>query len=137
MYLKRIKPFGDEIMDRSISDFIGRDFTLNQPAVNIVEKEDMFELTLAAPGLEKENFSIKVEKDHLIVASEVKSSEEISEGKFTRKEFNYESFKRSFLLPKTVNKDEISAEYINGILRVSLNKKEEAKVKEVIDISIK
>lgn len=136
MYLKRIKPFGHEIYDRSISDFIGSDFTLNQPAVNIVDKEEKFEIAVAAPGLEKKDFSIRVEKDQLIISSAVKSDEEVSEARFTKKEFNYKSFKRSFLLPKMVNRDEISAEYRDGILVVSLNKKEEGKEKESIEIAI-
>ena len=137
MYLKRIKPFGDEIFNRSISDFIGTDFTVNQPAVNIVEHKEKFEITVAAPGLEKDDFTIKVEKAHLIVGTEIKNEDEVSDGKYTRREFNYESFKRSFFLPKTVNRDEISAEYNNGILVVTLNKIEEAKEKEAIEIAIK
>lgn len=137
MYFHKIKPFGEEIFNRSISDFIGTDFTVNQPAVNIVEKEEKFEISFAAPGLEKGDFTIKVEKDHLLVGSKKEKQEEASEGKFTRREFNYESFKRRFFLPKTVNKNEISAEYINGILVLTLNKKEEAKVKEAIEIAIK
>jgi len=137
MYINRVRPFGDEIFNRSISDFIGTDFTVNQPAVNIVEHKEKFEITLAAPGLEKADFTIKVENDHLIVGSDIKNEEEVGEGKYTRREFNYESFKRRFFLPKTVNKDEISAEYINGILVVTLNKREEAKEKEAMDIAIK
>ncbi|GLR18148.1 Hsp20/alpha crystallin family protein [Portibacter lacus] len=137
MYLKRVKPFGDEIFNRSISDFIGTDYTVNQPAANIVELDEKFIISFATPGLEKENFTIKVDKNHLIVGADVKNEVESEDGKFTRREFNYESFKRRFFLPKTVNKDQISAEYNNGILTISLDKKEEAKEKEAIEIAIK
>ena len=137
MYLRRIKPFRDELFNRSISDFIGSDNTLNQPAVNVVELDEKYEISFAAPGLKKENFNIKIEKDHLMVKAEVeKEQEQSEEGKYTRKEFNYDSFTRKFYLPKTVNRDEISATYTNGILVISLNKKEEAKEKEAMEIAI-
>ena len=137
MYLRKYptnrRSFINDFANRSVADVVGRDFTVNQPSVNIVEEADQHIIHLAAPGLTKEDFKIKIDKDHLIISSE---KEQTEAGKFTRKEFNYSSFKRSFYLPKEVNKDGISAEYNNGILSVTLLKKEEAKEKDPVTIEI-
>ena len=137
MYLRKYptnrRSFINDFANRSVADVVGRDFTVNQPSVNIVEEADQHIIHLAAPGLTKEDFKIKIDKDHLIISSE---KEQTEAGKFTRKEFNYSSFKRSFYLPKEVNKDGISAEYNNGILSVTLVKKEEAKEKDPVTIEI-
>lgn len=142
MYFRKSNPFNyklisDEISNRSISDFIGSDVTLNQPATNIVEKGERFLIELAAPGLSKEDFKIRLDHQNLIVSSEVEKEELGEDVKIKRKEFNYQSFKRTFLMPKEANKEEISAKYINGILTVTLLKKEEEKEKEAVDIEIK
>lgn len=141
MYLYRNNPLNarivnKDILNNSISDFLGADFTVNQPASNIVEMEDKFLIELAVPGLSKEDFHVKLDKNYLIISSEKTKAEVVNEEKFTRKEFNYDSFKRSFMLPKSVNKEEISAEYVNGILSVSLLKREEEKEKDAIEIKI-
>ncbi len=142
MHFRRSNPFklsvfADDIFNKSISDFLGSDHTLNQPASNIVELNDRFTIDLAAPGLTKEDFNIKLDKNYLIVSSEKKSEAESGEGKFTRKEFNYSSFKRSFLLPKEANQQEISASYNNGVLSITLLKKEEEQEKGAVEIEIK
>ncbi|GAA4270893.1 Hsp20/alpha crystallin family protein [Aquimarina gracilis] len=112
---------------------------INTPAVNVKETDNSFELELAAPGLTKEDFNIELDHDVLTISSEVKSEKETKEndGKYSRKEFSYRSFKRSFTLPDTVNGAEIKASYENGVLLVSIPKKEEAKVqpKRLIEIS--
>ena len=109
----------------------------NTPAVNIKETEDDFTIALAAPGLTKEDFGIELDADVLTISSEIKKeSKEEKEG-YTRREFNYSTFKRSFTLPDTVNSADIIASYDNGILSLRLPKKEEAKVppKRLIEIS--
>ncbi len=110
----------------------------NTPAVNIKETEDDYAVELAAPGLVKEDFNIELDNDLLIISSEKKSENESEEkGKYTRKEFCYTSFKRSFTLPETADADKIEASYENGMLLIKLPKKEEAKVqpKRLIEIS--
>lgn len=110
----------------------------NTPAVNIKETEDDYAVELAAPGLVKEDFNIELDNDLLIISSEKKSENESEEkGKYTRKEFSYTSFKRSFTLPETADADKIEASYENGMLLIKLPKKEEAKVqpKRLIEIS--
>ncbi|UAB81097.1 Hsp20/alpha crystallin family protein [Marixanthomonas sp. SCSIO 43207] len=110
------------------------------PAVNIQEKNTNFVVQLAVPGLKKENFNIEVEDDVLKISAEVSSEKEEknteTETKFTRKEFNYSSFKRSFTLPENVNVDEVNATYKEGVLEITLPKKEEEKaLKRMVEIS--
>lgn len=110
------------------------------PAVNIQENLTNFVIKLAAPGLNKEKFAIEVEENVLTVSSEDKTDQKNQEtqngSKFTRKEFNYSNFKRSFTLPDTVNVEEIEASYKDGVLRIALPKKEEAKaLKKMVEIS--
>jgi HSP20 family protein len=100
---------------------------LNVPAVNITEEKDDFKVSLAVPGMKKEDFNIDIEGNMLTISSEKEEAKEEKEKKFTRKEYNYSSFSRSFTLPEDVNKEKIEARYENGVLILSLPKKEEAK----------
>lgn len=106
------------------------------PPVNIQENETSFELELSVPGRKKEDFNIEMDEQVLTITSESKKEEEVKEASYTRKEFSYSSFKRSFTLPDIVNEEGIKASYENGILRFSLPKKEEAlpKPKRLIEI---
>lgn len=119
--------FLDEFFNRNISNFIGSDAVLNQPAVNIVETDEAFKLEFAAPGYNKQDFSVNVENDFLTVSASRETKQEEQNERYTRREFSVTSFKRSFKLPKTVNQEAIAAVYENGILNVTLGKKEEAK----------
>jgi len=107
------------------------------PAANILEHPDSFELNLAAPGLKKDDFKIHLETNILTISSDVSDEKEEEEKNYTRKEFHYSSFSRSFTLPRSVDLDKIKADYENGILKVMLPKKEEARVdiKKEIKIS--
>ncbi len=111
----------------------------NIPLVNILETEDSFRVDVAAPGMTREDFNIELDNEILTISSEEKKEEGNSgrQGRFTRKEFSYSNFKRAFSLPETVNYENISASYENGILVINLPKKEEAKVqpKRMIEIS--
>lgn len=106
------------------------------PSVNIREVEDHFILDMAAPGLRKEDFKINLENNVLSITSESKKEEEEKNEKYTRKEFNYSSFCRSFSLPKSIDLDKIKADYKDGILTIALPKREEAKVALNREISI-
>ncbi|HMQ61969.1 MAG TPA: Hsp20/alpha crystallin family protein [Flavilitoribacter sp.] len=133
------KNFGnwiDDFFNRSIGDFIGTDFPAGQPSVNVIEEENEFRLEVAAPGLQKEDFQINLENGHLTISAKKEQKEEKTEGKYTRREFNYTSFSRSFNLPETVNEQGIKATYDSGILFVALPKKEEAKTKVTRTIDI-
>ncbi len=113
------------------------DATAAVPAVNIIENETAFELALSVPGRAKEDFVIEVDDNKLTVSSEVKTEKETEGSNYTRREFAFKSFKRVFSLPDTVNVDEIKADYVNGILKFTLPKKEEAlpKPKRMIELA--
>lgn len=101
------------------------------PAVNIKEREKDFVIELAVPGIKKENIEIELEKDILTVSSNLEK-EKIE---YTKHEFEYSNFKRSFSLPKTIDVENIQAEYVNGILYLTIaKKKEEVKPKRNITI---
>jgi HSP20 family protein len=95
---------------------------VNLPAVNIIEKDDKFLIEMAAPGLRKEDFKINIENGILQIDSE--SQREVDEEKdnYTRKEFNYSSFSRSFTLPENASEENIAASYENGVLKLKLQK---------------
>lgn len=100
------------------------------PAVNIAENEVEFHIELAVPGLKKENFKINLEQDQLTISVESKTDHsELNEAKkYNRVEYNYSSFVRSFTLPESADPSKIEAEYRDGILYISVAKKEEAKI---------
>ena len=105
------------------------------PAVNISESEDGWKLSLAVPGLNKEDFKVEVKERKLSISYE-DASEDTETGKgYSRKEFGFKSFKRSFLLPETVDASKISASYKQGVLDLYVPKKEEAKP-ELISVEI-
>ncbi len=108
------------------------------PSVNIEDLETEFRIDFAVPGMKKEDFNIEIENNQLTISSKSNSeTEEKSEnGNYTRREFNFTAFKRVFTLPKSVNIDDINANYENGLLKVTLPKKEEAlpKPKRLIEI---
>jgi HSP20 family protein len=107
------------------------------PSLNIKENKDFFFVEVAAPGFEKSDFKIELNNDLLTVSSEKKLNNEVKEGeRITKQEFSYQSFSRSFTLPELVDEEKISAKYDNGILSISIPKKEAAKPKspKLIDI---
>lgn len=98
----------------------------SMPALNVKEHEKNFEIELSSPGFEKNDFEITLKKDILEVAAEKKAAQEEKEDDYTRKEFNYRSFRRSMQLPKTVDDSkDVKATYKNGILKLKLAKKEQ------------
>ena len=116
----------ETLFDWTDKNFSGSNSTL--PAVNIRETEDSYFLEMAAPGMKKEDFTIELDNDQLTIRSEMKEEAEENNKKYTRKEFSYESFQRIFNLNKqVVNQAEIKAEYTDGILTLTLPKREEAK----------
>jgi HSP20 family protein len=117
-------------------DFFNREFNANVPPVNIRETDTAFEVELSAPGKKKEDFVIDLENDLLTISSEHTEEKTEGQGKYTRREFSHTSFRRAFTLPETAKDDNIKASYENGILKISIPKKEEAlpKPKRQIDI---
>ncbi len=111
--------------------------TLNIPAVNIKESKDDFKLSFAVPGMKKDDFHIGIEGNMLTISSEKEEHHEEKEDRFTRKEYNYSTFSRSFSLPEYVQKDNIQATYTDGILQINLPKKEEVKKSLVKNIVVR
>ena len=120
-------------------DWFGGMENLNStvPAVNIKENEKDFELELSVPGRKKEDFDIEIDNNVLTISSEYKTESEVSEDNYTRREFGFSSFKRSFTLPETIDEDKIRADYNDGILRFVLPKRKEALPKPKRMISLK
>lgn len=106
------------------------------PAVNVKETEKSFEVELAAPGLSKKDFNISVENGVLTISSEKKEEKESKDNEYTRREFSYSAFSRSFALPENVKEEDVNARYEDGVLRLTLVKKELAaqKVKKAIEV---
>jgi len=139
----------NELFPGVFDDFFSRDlwnWGLNNnsstnttiPAVNIRETNENFEVEMAAPGMNKEDFKVELDGNMLTIISELQKENEEKEGeRYTRKEFSYQSFQRTFQLPKdVVDADKIEAKYENGVLRLLVPKKEEAKPKPPKTIQI-
>ncbi len=127
-------PYFNNVFDSLFSDALNKNYGVNKvPNVNIYEDENGYKIELAAPGLTKEDFKIDLKKDNLSVWVEKKGDDAVQK-EYSRKEFEYSSFARSFVLPEGVDADKISAEYLNGILNITIGKKDEAKAthKEIV-----
>lgn len=134
-----------------IDDFFGRDMNelfghgnlisgrKTLPAVNIKETKDKFFIEVAAPGMKKEDFKIELEKNILTISSETETENEENDGnrKYTRREFSYQTFMRTFTLPQAAEREKISASYVDGLLNISIPKKEEAKEKPARKIEVR
>jgi HSP20 family protein len=121
-------PFFNDVFDSILNDsFLGDKLVARIPAVNISETKNEFQVELAVPGLKKEDFKISLDKNVLTVSSE-KKTENVEEGKkFSKREYSYNSFSRSFTLPESADHSKIEADYADGILTLTITKKEEAK----------
>lgn len=131
--------FFDDFLTKQLFDWSG--WTADSgtvPRVNILETNDEFRVEMAAPGMKKEDFHIELDHDMLTISSEWSESnkEQNEDERYSRREFIYHSFKRSFHLPNTVEADHITASYVDGILYLAIPKKEEAKKKPVRTIAI-
>ena len=117
----------DEFFTPNFPQAVVKNGFASRPSINVIETDEGYRIEVAAPGLSKEDFKVSIEKDLLTISAEKQNSEESKEEKFTRREFNFSSFKRSFHLPETVDAQNINASYENGVLHVGLAKREEAK----------
>ncbi|HKL89953.1 Hsp20/alpha crystallin family protein [Muricauda sp. NFXS6] len=138
--VKRNNLFFPSLMNDFVSpDWFGgtEKWNTSVPAVNIKDNTEGFELELAVPGMKKDDFTVEVDNDVLTISSEIKTENEEKNDNYTRKEFSYASFKRAFTLPETVDGSKIDAKYEDGILKLTLPKKQEAlpKPKRLIEIA--
>ncbi|MGZ3883587.1 MAG: Hsp20/alpha crystallin family protein [Bacteroidia bacterium] len=128
----------EELFPSLVSDFFDtnkifgnhwfeREFRHSVPAVNVKEDGKQFDIEFAAPGFSKADFKIDVEQNVLTVSAEKKEEKHEDNKRFTRKEFSYNTFSRSFTLPQTVNAEKIDAKYADGVLKLHVPKKDEVK----------
>ncbi|MBD1384917.1 Hsp20/alpha crystallin family protein [Mucilaginibacter rigui] len=121
-------PFFNDVFDSLLNDsYIGDKLVARVPAVNIAETDNEFHIELAVPGLKKEDFKINLDKNILTVSAEKKSENAEETKKFSKREYSYNSFVRSFTLPDSVDHSKIEADYTDGILKLTVAKREEAK----------
>jgi len=124
-----VNPWFSDVFNAIANDsFINDRLLTKVPAVNIAETENEFHIELAAPGLKKEDFKISLDKDVLSVSVENKTETTDETKKYSKREYSYKSFVRSFTLPDSVDHAKIEAEYTDGILKLNIAKKEEAKI---------
>lgn len=130
-------PFFDDFLSRDLFNWSGwNNNSGTVPQVNILETNDDFQVEMAAPGMKKNDFHVELDNDMLTIWSELEDQNSTGDQVYTRREFNYHAFKRSFYLPNTVEVDNIRATYKNGLLNLVIPKKEEAKKKPVKTIDI-
>jgi HSP20 family protein len=108
---------------------------ISMPKVNIRELDDSFNIEMAVPGMKKSDFEVNLDNNTISISAKTESNE--NENGYTRREFSYSSFNRNFVLPETVDESKIDAKYEDGILKIVLPKKDEAKQKpsRIINIS--
>jgi HSP20 family protein len=128
--------FGSFFNDFMNSDVVAKNVFHSVPAVNISETPEKFTVELVAPGMNKQDFKLEVDNRVMTITAKKEEEKNVENKRYTKREFSYSSFSRSFTLPETVSADSISAEYDKGILKVHLPKKEEAKQKPVKEIAV-
>ena len=139
-YQNQLPDLFDRIFSNELEGWNRKHFSTTNttlPSVNIKENKDLFTVEVAAPGFNKTDFNIELNNDILTISSEKEEQNELKENeRISKQEFSYQSFTRSFTLPELVEDENISAKYENGILSISIPKKEEAKPKPVKQIEI-
>jgi HSP20 family protein len=134
-------PLIDRFFDTDLFDWTSKNYSKTNttlPSVNVKENDNEFAIEVAVPGFEKGDFKIEVHNDVLSISSEKQESNETNDEKdhYTKREFSYQAFTRSFTLPDSADGDKVAASYDKGILTVSIPKKEEAKPKAPRTIEI-
>jgi len=118
----------NDIFESMFNDSFFSDRMMSKvPAVNVSETQDHYHIEMAAPGLNKNDFDIKLDRNMLTVSVEQQKQDVQEDKQFNRREFSYTSFVRSFALPETADDAQIEASYVNGVLNIQVAKKEEAK----------
>lgn len=132
--------FFDRFLNGELADWDTTNYSTTNttiPAVNVNETDDKYEIEVASPGMKKEDFNVKVENNQLTISSEHKDEKKDTKKSYSRREFSYQSFQRSFTLPEGhIVTDKISAKYNDGILHVELPKREEVKPQPAKEIEI-
>lgn len=119
------------------NDFFDNEWMLKAnstaPAINVIESENNYKVELAAPGMTKEDFNVRIDEDNnLVISMEKKdeNQEEKNDGRYLRREFSYTKFQQTMILPENVDKENISAQVENGVLMIELPKLSEEEIKK-------
>ena len=132
-----VNPWFNDVFESFFNDsFLNDRMVSRVPAANIAETENEFHIELAAPGLSKEDFKINLDKNVLSISAEKKAENTVNNKKYSKREYSYNSFIRSFTLPESADQSNIEAEYADGVLKLNIGKKEEAKA-QTREIAIK
>ncbi|MDB4924632.1 Hsp20/alpha crystallin family protein [Mucilaginibacter sp.] len=123
-----VRPGFDNIFESILNDtFLSDRMVSRVPAVNIAETNGHYHIELAAPGLKKEDFKVNLDGDMLTISAEKEAEQGDRDKKYNKREYTYTSFVRSFTLPESVDEGSIEAEYTDGVLRINIAKREEAR----------
>lgn len=118
------------------NDLFHNEWIAHVPAVNVKRNQNGYELDFAAPGLEKKDFNIDIDGELLTISAEKESETKEDDKQYSKREYNYSSFSRSFTLPETVDRSKITAKYENGVLKLTLPKKEGAPKASPVKIGV-
>lgn len=131
-----LMPGFNDVFDSIFNDTFFNDRMITRvPAVNISETENNYHVELAAPGLKKEDFKLNLERDVLTISVETTTDNQDNQKNYSKREYSYQSFVRSFTLPESADDSNINATYTDGILKIDIAKREEAKaVRRQIEI---
>jgi HSP20 family protein len=129
-FAKKFKNFGEEVKEA-----VNREFAENTPLMNVIETENAYKIQIAAPGLSKEAFKLKLEENLLHVSANNEVT--LPEGEtYKKREFNFSKFERKFRLPKEVETEQIQARYEQGVLLIHIPKKNPDTTENVRDIQV-
>ena len=136
--LPSISSWMDDILNKNFGNEFMSNFNtgITLPAVNVLDNDNEYVVEMAVPGLKKDDFEINLDNQMLSISAELETTSEESKQNYTRREFGYSSFKRTFSLPETVETDNIKAKYEDGLLKVLLPKRDEAKKKPLKQIKV-
>jgi HSP20 family protein len=131
-----LMPGFNDVFDSIFNDtFFSDRMVTRVPAVNISESENNYHVELAAPGLKKEDFKLNLDRNQLSISVEQSAEQQDMQKNYSKREYSYSSFVRSFTLPETADHAQIEASYVDGVLKIDIAKREEAKaVRRQIEI---
>lgn len=123
-----LRPGFDDVFESILNDSFLTDRMVSRvPAVNISETDGHYHIELAAPGLKKEDFKVNLDRDILTISAEHQTEQSENDKKYNKREYSYTSFVRSFTLPDSADDEQIEAEYTDGVLKINVAKREEAR----------
>jgi Molecular chaperone (small heat shock protein) len=132
--------FGTSLIDKDFfdmdSDLFPTRLGINVPTANITETPKEYKLELAAPGLERKDFNVEVDNHVLKISTEKEEEKREKDGEYSRREYSFNSFSRSFTLPEDVREGNIDAKYENGVLKVSIPKMKETPAKPALKVAV-